>query len=70
MWSWVQEFVGNWGAWAGIVSAAVLLFARIARMTPNDTDNEVLKVIRKVSRALGVDIPEVDSVGDESSDSQ
>lgn len=38
---------------------AILVAARaIARATPNDTDNKVLKVIRKVARVIGADVPD------------
>ena len=48
--------------YAGVVALVVLLGERLARITPNTTDDKVVMYIRKALRVIGVDLPNIDSV--------
>jgi len=48
--------------YAGIVALVVLLGERLARLTPNKTDDKVIMYVRKALRVIGVDLPNIDSV--------
>jgi hypothetical protein len=41
---------------AGIIALAIILFERIAKMTPNTTDNKILVFVRKVASVLGLKV--------------
>ena len=53
---WIQSFIENWGVYAGAIAAAILLFDRIAKITPTNTDNEILKIILKIATVLGIKV--------------
>ncbi len=52
----MEDLINNWEVWAGIIAAAVILFERIAKITPTETDNKVLKTIYKVASVLGINV--------------
>ena len=56
----MEELIANinGATWFGIVAAAILLGERIAKLTPTNTDNKVLRFIRKAARAIGLDFPD------------
>lgn len=56
----LKQLASNYGAYAGIAASAIILFSRIARLTPNKTDNRLVKTVRKLARTLGLDIPDRD----------
>lgn len=47
--------------WGGVIALLVLAAERLARITPNTTDDLVVNWLRKVLKVLGVDFPNVDS---------
>lgn len=44
---------------AGIAAAFVLFFDRLSKITPTQSDNKAVQVIRKVFTFLGVRVPDV-----------
>ena len=52
----MEDLVTNWEVWAGVIAAAVILFERIAKITPTETDNKVLKTIYKITSILGINV--------------
>jgi len=50
---------GNYGALAGIVVAFVLLFDRIAKLTPTDADNKIVRMAYKLFAVLGLKVPDI-----------
>lgn len=46
--------------YAGAIALGVLLAERLARLTPNKTDDAVVNILRKVLRAVGVDFPNIE----------
>jgi len=44
---------------AGIAAAIILAAERIARLTPTNSDNKVVQVIRKIANAIGLNFPDV-----------
>lgn len=58
----IKSFVENYGTYAGAISAGIIFFREIAKLTPTKTDNKVLRVLRKAFNVLGVNFPDVDEV--------
>jgi hypothetical protein len=48
--------------YGGIAALVILLGERVARITPNETDDKIIMYIRKLARIIGLDLPNVDSV--------
>ena len=48
----------NWVEIAAALAALILAGERIARITPTETDNKVLQVIRKVANVVGINVPD------------
>ena len=44
----------NWGEVLGIVSAFILAFDRLSKLTPTDADNKVVAALQKVFTVLGL----------------
>lgn len=52
----VEYLQNNWAEISGIAAIVVVLASRIARLTPNQTDNKIVATIRKFFRVMGLDI--------------
>lgn len=50
----------NWAEIAGVAALAVLIFERVARLTPNKTDDKLVSFVRKLFNILSVNIPDVE----------
>ena len=48
--------------YGGVIALGMVLAERIARLTPNKTDDKVVDWVRKILRVIGLDLPNVDSV--------
>lgn len=48
----------NWPQIAGVIAAVVLLAERIARLTPTETDNRVLRRVKKLADVIGINVPD------------
>lgn len=46
----------SWPEIAGVLAAFVLLFDRIAKMTPTKTDDKVLTWLYKIASVLGLNV--------------
>lgn len=47
-----------WAEIAGIVALGILFFERIARLTPTKSDDKIVQAVRKVAKALSIDLPD------------
>ena len=52
----MEDFISNYGAWFGAASAFVLLFDRVAKMTPTKTDDKIVAILYKVFAVLGMKV--------------
>tara|TARA_R110000868_G_scaffold26661_8_gene102428 strand:- start:1411 stop:1590 length:180 start_codon:yes stop_codon:yes gene_type:complete len=51
------EFVQtHWAEIAGVLAACVLVFDRIAKITPTQTDDKILAWVYKITAVLGVKV--------------
>ena len=52
-------FTSNWMEVAGIFAAFVLVFDRIAKLTPTESDNKIVTLLYKVFAILGLKVPDI-----------
>ena len=52
----MEDLINDWPKWAGLIAAAILLFDRIAKVTPTETDNRFLKTIHRIASVLGIKV--------------
>ncbi|GAB5387724.1 MAG: hypothetical protein Alpg2KO_06920 [Alphaproteobacteria bacterium] len=48
----------DWTELAGIAAMLILIAERVARLTPTETDNRVLAIIRRIANVLGLNVPD------------
>lgn len=46
--------------YGGVAALVILLGERLARLTPNKTDDKIVDVLRKGLRIVGVDFPNIE----------
>ena len=49
----------NWQEYAGALVLFVLLFDRIAKLTPTDSDNKIVAMAYKLFAVLGLKVPDI-----------
>lgn len=49
----------NWAEWAGVAALVVLVFDRLAKLTPSTKDDMVLNWIYKIFAVIGWKVPEL-----------
>lgn len=47
-----------WAEIAGIAALAIIVFERIARLTPTQADDKALQWVRKAAKVLSIDVPD------------
>jgi len=48
----------NWAEITGVVVAAVLVFEKIAKLTPTNSDNKIVAMLYKIFAVLGLKVPD------------
>jgi hypothetical protein len=48
----------NWPQIAGVLAAVVLLAERVARLTPTETDNKILRRVKRLADVIGINVPD------------
>ncbi len=54
--SFLDQLITNWETYAGVFAAFILLFDRVAKLTPTESDNKIVKTLYRVSAFLGVKV--------------
>lgn len=57
MFSWFAT--ADWAQIMGVVAALVLMFDRLAKITPTESDNKLVAAAYKVFAVLGLKVPDV-----------
>lgn len=57
--SWLDGFVTSLGPWLGVAAAFVLAFDRLAKITPTEADNSVVRIAQRIFAVLGVKVPDI-----------
>lgn len=52
-------FNANWTEIMGVIAAFVLFFDRLAKLTPTESDNNLVRSLYKIFAVLGVKVPDV-----------
>jgi len=52
---WLTGFISEYGAWIGVAAAVVIVFERISKLTPTQTDDKIVAWIHKIAAMLGLD---------------
>ena len=58
--NWINPIVQNYGNYIGVITAAVIVFDRIAKLTPTTKDDSVLNWIYKIFAVLGLKVPDLE----------
>lgn len=43
----------------GIFALVILLAERVARLTPTNSDNKIVQILRKAANVLGINVPDI-----------
>jgi hypothetical protein len=54
----LDAVIENWPQIAGVLAAVVLLAERVARLTPTETDNRVLRKVKQLADVVGINVPD------------
>lgn len=46
----------NWAEWTGVLAAFLIAFERLAKVTPSQTDNKIVRGLYKLFAFLGVKV--------------
>ena len=41
---------------SGVIALAIIMFQRIAKLTPNETDNKIVEYVRKIASVFGLKV--------------
>lgn len=52
----IEFITSNYGEILGTISAFVLFFDRLAKLTPSDSDNKLVQILQKAFVVLGVKV--------------
>jgi hypothetical protein len=52
----MENFVSDYGAYLGVAAAFVILFDRIAKLTPTKSDDKVVEWIYRITAILGLKV--------------
>lgn len=55
----MEEFLGSWGAYAGVAALFVLFFDRLSKLTPTTSDDKIVQILYRIFTILGVRVPDV-----------
>mgnify|MGYP006921298431 CR=1 FL=1 len=58
--TWFSTAAQNYGAYVGLATGIVLVFERLAKLTPTTKDDSIVNWIYKVFAILGVKVPELE----------
>lgn len=50
----------SWTEISGVIALWVLAFDRLAKITPNNTDNQIIEWLAKIFAVLGVKVPDLE----------
>jgi hypothetical protein len=54
----LDAIIENWPQIAGVLAAVVLLAERVARLTPTETDNRILRKVKQLADVVGINVPD------------
>ena len=54
----MDSFVANFGAYLGVVSAFILAFKALARITPTKSDDKIVEYLQTIFGVLGLEFPD------------
>lgn len=55
----MEWILSNYGEVAGILALVVLVADRIAKLTPTESDNKIVKGIYRVFAIVGIKVPDI-----------
>ena len=57
---WFSSAAQNYGAYVGLATGIILVFDRLAKLTPTTKDDSIVNWIYKIFAILGVKVPELE----------
>lgn len=55
----MEQLILKYGEYIAAATAFVIFFDRIAKLTPTESDNKIVRVLYKVFAILGLKVPDV-----------